>query len=484
MKRSISLLLVLVAAFLCTACGKTPEPQETVGKSQPDPPIRTASENGTDTPKTEKGDGPSLSDPNALSSNTEPKLDVDDNSQKPAKVEPPIPPRTSVAGKWLFVMNRGTNEVTAFLFDIIEAADKSFTLKLLDTQQNILDTKVKQFNIDATSVQFTLSISESEADFEGALEDGAILGNLVFDQEQTSAVRLVATRAEDMAAYQQPHDAPERDEFIEAVTGENKAEGAKKFSIDHPQSMLAFLAFEEALGMVKEESLDHAAVESLADSYFKFADRWGKRMQIFAHINAATRLSKIQFDPKLTLQYVTFAENMMTEPQATAWKSMIDLPKGLSLIWGDNADGQEQGAGLLRALHDDQPLGTAMITNVLAEYAEKKGQTDQAMELYAEISVLPQLEQILMSELSQQGGELTLPSENVARLWKKKHGNTQGLDHFLDEVFAKSIVTFAVEPVKPRQPDAGNKVVLCELFTGAQCPPQRLDWKQPIPKPK
>ncbi len=78
----------------------------------------------------------------------------------------------------------------------------------------------------------------------------------------------------------------------------------------------------------------------------------------------------------------------------------------------------------LRELDGSNP----MLNFIYAQAQDRAQNVDEAVEAYAGLAMLPQFE-ILMS----QGGnpKLVLPSEAVARLWKKKHGDTKGLDEFL-----------------------------------------------------
>ena len=57
------------------------------------------------------------------------------------------------------------------------------------------------------------------------------------------------------------------------------------------------------------------------------------------------------------------------------------------------------------------------------------------------------------------------------RLWQEKHGDSDGLSDYLNEIYEKQLHAIARPRVAARKNAASAKVVLCELFTGSECPP-------------
>ena len=125
---------------------------------------------------------------------------------------------------------------------------------------------------------------------------------------------------------------------------------------------------------------------------------------------------------------------------------------------------------LLTKLRGKNPFDPTVLYG-LARYHEKAKQADNAISLYAELASLPMLEGFLQRDWSQipDAPKRELPSATLVKLWEAKHGKTDGLDEFKDEIYRKRVLSFADKPAE--EAPAGNRLVLCELFTGSSCPP-------------
>jgi len=108
-----------------------------------------------------------------------------------------------------------------------------------------------------------------------------------------------------------------------------------------------------------------------------------------------------------------------------------------------------------------------VVTFLLARGTEASGDTEGALALYLKLTSPPTREIVIRSMFPDAATEL--PSEAVARLWKKVHGNTDGLDAALRQANTDWIRTFATKREAAAEPP--GHVALLELFTGAQCPP-------------
>jgi hypothetical protein len=138
-----------------------------------------------------------------------------------------------------------------------------------------------------------------------------------------------------------------------------------------------------------------------------------------------------------------------------------------------NSGESAQGVALLSELHQQNPF-EPQITYLLARESEKAGKLDQALELYSEIAALPMMERMLYQTIARKQKDFTrdqLPSQIAERLWKKKHGSLNEFDRHLDSVYEKRLLAFVGDKVPPRKPGGGTRAVLCELFTGSECPP-------------
>ena len=108
----------------------------------------------------------------------------------------------------------------------------------------------------------------------------------------------------------------------------------------------------------------------------------------------------------------------------------------------------------------------------LARYDESHGKTDKALKAYAKLAVLPMFDEILHQIWKVEKANNPSPRETAEKLWKSQHGGkTDGFEKYLDDVYAESMPKFTGKRVEPRPADPENRVVLCELFTGAACGP-------------
>jgi hypothetical protein len=115
------------------------------------------------------------------------------------------------------------------------------------------------------------------------------------------------------------------------------------------------------------------------------------------------------------------------------------------------------------------------VLDALAAHALKVGQNDLAQGWLADIVAMPMLEAIwVQSRAGQPPGDPT-PRERLLKLWEEKHGNVDGFEQMLTEVYNQGVTQILEQArsksVDPVSPDAGNHTVLVELFTGTVCPP-------------
>jgi hypothetical protein len=114
------------------------------------------------------------------------------------------------------------------------------------------------------------------------------------------------------------------------------------------------------------------------------------------------------------------------------------------------------------------------VTYALARQAQKDNRVEEALALFSELQVLPQLEQSLIESQKSAGRKLPAelhPRRIVARLWTQQHGDAKGLPAWLNELYETRIRSIATENLPSRGAADGTRVVLCELFTGATSAP-------------
>lgn len=388
------------------------------------------------------------------------------------RIEDTGPARQNLAGNWVLTISQQGADMAVWLVGIKQNDKGAYDARLLETAKAWGGaTTLKEFAVTDKEARLVLFSNGANLDFMGTLQDGTVRGTIDISGQVVVPAWLAPTQAANLAKNGEPVPTLGQAEFMKAI-GPNPAVGPlQAFVRNFDDSPLALDAYGQLLGAAKADQLDEAAVSKLAEEFLQAAKKWGPRIELRANIDIGLVLSSQNEFPDLALAYLNNAEKLLTEATPERWRKLLFIEKGKRLL----AMGQDaEGLALLRKMREQYPL-SAELTFLLAQSAEKAKQNDEALGLYAQVAAVPQLEQILQQTLAQTGRELPpddVPSRAVARLWKAQHGgDMQGLPQFLDKVYDDSIHSIAGEKQPARGPDGGTRVVLCELFTGAMCPP-------------
>jgi len=385
--------------------------------------------------------------------------------------------RTSLEGKWMLVLSQRGADFPIALIDVAKV-DDALKVSLVEATAAYANMDLKSSEVDGDSLQLHFSIGDEDGalDIQGALSKGVVWGNSSFGGGRCDAARLFATKRKALGDAQ-PEGSTGREEFITALDADDTVESMSAFAKQFSDSPLALDAYEQVFTGAKKSGLNKEEVETIAAAYSKLAGRWGTRMQQMATINVGYHLATSRYLPEVALEFLTEAKGALTDETREDWEPLIKASQdrvkteqARLMVVGDDEAKQAEGAKQLRETLVEDPFN-AIILYTLANYAETQKQIDEAMELQARIAVLPTLETMLVSEWSNEQVDHPLPGETVARLWKEKHGDTEKLDEFLNEVYEKSINAFADKRTPARKVEGGNRIALVELFTGAQCPP-------------
>lgn len=381
------------------------------------------------------------------------------------------PPRTSMEGRWMVVFTQQGGDFFVWLVDVAKAKGADdYQVRLVATSKLMEASTLKSFAVKGNEINLVFDGDGTQFDFQGQFENGAVLGGLSVEKRMVVPARLEASEAANMKAYDQPKSALGRDEFVKALEPEEHFASVQEFVSKNPNSPLVMDAYRELIGLAKKEGLDETKFNELADSYVKAAHRWGQRFEIKSHVDIGVNLARSDYLPEVGLKHLDLAEKMFDDNTPLAWKLATQIQKATVLMSMDKLD---EGIAILQKLHEEFPF-EAEITYTLAQNAEKADKVDDALDLYAEITALPMLEQMLFQVLSRGGQKVDkdqLPSARLHQLWKKKHGSLDGLEERIDEIYEQKVHAISHDKVEPRAAGGGTRTVLCELFTGAECPP-------------
>ena len=395
--------------------------------------------------------------------------------------------RKSLAGRWILVLTRpGQEGFVDFHTGIVVVAagkgadaDGGLTAKWTAPTEVLKPSKLISSEIDNKQIRLTFDIDDgAKLDFRGTLNDGVVYGNALFGN--CLPARLLPTKEVSLTDFNvspEPADAKALSQAFNVKDPKVALKALDKFTADRPQSPLGMMAWETRIMVSAIQDAAPDDIEQLIADYGQAMALWGPRLQQTSKGNLGIIFAQTKFNPDFSLKYVAAADKAITDETLKELKDQLKTAResiltvqALKYVESDDADRSDKAFGFLTKLRGKNPFDPAVLYG-LARYQEKAKQTDEAISLYAELASLPMLERFLERDWSQKPGasKRDLPSATLAKLWEDKHGKTDGLDEFKDQTYRKRVLAFADKP--SGEAPAGNKLVLCELFTGSSCPP-------------
>ena len=444
----------------------------------------TDSENESSTPATS---GTSDQQTSPQQSQTTPKESTQDSAPKLDEIWPKLlaEHRKSMKGNWVANIFLDGREVPICLLKVDAEKENTLSATVLDVPDQIEKANLTSSIMTETSANVVLEVESSffqfsQIDFRGTLKDGVVHGNVLLNDIVCMPARLIATDDDNIPQDLQPQPELFSEEFgqaIELFQTNGSVELLQKFGTDHPETPLAIIALQINLYQMKALERKVDEVEKFAEQYLSTIKKWGPRMETFAYLQIGGSLAASRYLPETSLKYLAETEKRLTEDSSEQWKLIIEssikdaeVTYAISRLSHENEEIRNKSVEDIRQHQTQQPFNHRLLF-ALADFHEKQNQPDQAINWYAQLTVLPSMERMLSSEWAAENFDHPLPSEALAELWKKKHGKTDGLDDYLNEVYEESVFSFLPQKPDLHTPAQGNRIVLCELFTGALCPP-------------
>jgi len=425
--------------------------------------------------------------------------------------------RATTEGLWFLLVNVGDGETYVALMNIkhgagevasasepesdpdSESADEpdgdaspgdGLAVELLETTPEFAKWSLSEHEVDDDDVHLVFGVEGLDGvkiDFRGRLHEGVIYGNLQTNPNKKEPARLFPTEETTTATHEKAIPASGRSALRAALSDTDPFSGALKFCREHAKSPLALQVYDRllsnAIGKL-EDHLDASQVEQTADEYLAVVSMWGDRMAELARYNLGLRLSVGMAFPELGLKYLDAAEAAATEDVKNRYQETADFARSRAQLAiarnrvaeaRENTDADPQTADrTISEVVEAYPFDPT-ITFAAAKHALDKNRVGDALELYGRLAATPYMEPQLMQGPDWQGDAESPPSETVALLWKSRHRSTDGLEEFLATTYQASIDRMLDMSAQqgPASPDGerATRTVLCELFTGAQCPP-------------
>lgn len=377
----------------------------------------------------------------------------------------------ALEGRWMMIAGlfEEPMEIPLAVVDIARGSDGQLAAEVVYSHDDYFpEAQVAEFKAGdgRMSLRFELPIG-GQLDVEAIPEKNVIRGNAPTNSG-VQPIRLLRTRRSSVFG-EEPRASDGAETFVAAMQSDAPAENLRQFVKQFADSPAALTACIELIKLSRREQLGRTDVEQDVANFVRIARRWGPRMEQTSRARSALLLVRQRYLPELALEIIRPLEETLSDEEAQDVAPQLEYTRAVAQLFSRDETNQKIGAAGIRRLNREN-LFNHRYRAALAEYSERTGATDEALRLFAEVAVLPGGEAGVMAE--QPAGaddEAETPSAAVARLWRAKHGDTDGLDAYLDEVYTNLIhgVAADAEPVASR----GTRVTLCELFTGAACPP-------------
>lgn len=395
------------------------------------------------------------------------------------------PQRKTLDGRWVLVISQPSqsSEQPSFLdfhtvlfgFTKQESPTEEsgeYQVEVIDRSELFpYDVKLVSHHVEDGAVRLVIGIDENQASFEGRLADGVVRGNIDFGGLAPQVARLEPTDEKTAKSFTEPKTPAGAEELQKAVTSEPQLVHLRAFAKENPTSPYAPFLQQQLAGSLTEQEMTEQDVRQFMKDSLAVAKPWGTRMEQGLKLNLAVRLASAGHHADLALQYLDEAEKELSPERRADLEATLSAVRHAALTARARtllAEGnEEEGLQLARELREKKPFDP-LVNLILGSHLKEEGKVDEAIPFYGRLSAMPLMQMAVL-----QAGETEPPSQTLAALWTEKHGDTKGLEKYLDEVYHEGVgqLTEEARDNVPAAPASGDRVVLAELFTGASCPP-------------
>lgn len=386
-----------------------------------------------------------------------------------ADAEFPTVTRPTLEGRWLLTFAERGGEIPGWLLELTPSADQ-LTVKLLDS--TLENNSLRSSTLADSNLTLVFDVPGAEFQFAGTWREGRVRGVLTSTVGAVAPAWLLPTELSTLATLREAKPTPGNDELKEAVESDQPVAELLRFVRRRGRLPLALDAYQTLLPLATNAMDSAEKLKSVIEAYETTADGWGASLRQRAQVEALLNLARSGKFPELGLEVAARTIPGLTAGSPAGWRLVAGRSRGQLLL---QAGRTEEALNCLREVHNEFPLD-AEATWALAQDAQKHGRLEESLELLGELTVLPGLESGLLAltakrELSAGGKPppQLVPSKLVEKTWKVLERDPADLSAWLDELFLKKVRALGGEP-QPRT-GGGNRVVLAELFTGAQCAP-------------
>jgi hypothetical protein len=392
----------------------------------------------------------------------------------------------SIEGNWVVVVTAQRSDNYRWLIRFSRSADGKVVSVFLDTSRD-KDEKDKpeivSTEVDGDAIHISLKNSHGPFDFVGSFQQGFIRGTIRSSPSDVFLTRLLPTDETSLEQFGATGLPPGTDVFNALMGNKDaKPDDLLNTAREYKTSPLAQDIYSALIAGSAQAKFDEAKVKDIISQYLASAKIWGDRWEARVELNIAASLIQGREFSRMALPHLEVAEQKIGEDKQLLTETLgmfrdaanvnIRIQEIASTSTSEPV--KTAAAAELKELLKKQRFNAEIIF-ALAVDAERTGKIDEAIDGLTDVVALPLLEATIMASRAGQPPDSARPKELLENLWKKKHGNDEGLAQHIKEVYQRKVGEYLAEVRKqvPAVPaaDAGHQTVLVEMFTGMQCPP-------------
>jgi hypothetical protein len=484
MSRPLSVCLLTLALSILSGCGSDDSASSTAPASPDTAASPTETQPASSAETSDAGDAVA----DALSDTVKTLSDPIASAPR----GPAWPEREGLAGNWLLHMfhlvptqdqevppQLGERPVVLFRLQPGEN-DAEDTIEIVAAREEFDVASGVTGSLDGGDVSIECKRGDGERAylFEGRRADnGAVVGGVVFADGSFRPARLIPTAERTFVRVPEFSVLPESIEMMKLATSPVPDEDTRLFVEKYPTSPISEFAWKQLIQMTGRKNGATEALTQLIDEYCEYQGKWSDRLRRMAIVETFIMMGSGGMFPDWCLARVDTVNAALEEdPELASLKPQVKqvtmecrFRQTLDLFGSKDKAEIEKAVAQANEMLEERPHEPSL-TLALADLAREAGENDRAIELYAELVALPFQEQILKQRYSQSAVQKILPTERLSKLWKEKHGNTDGLDAYLQKTYDENFLDFVTDTFDERPADSGTHTVLLELFTGTRSP--------------
>ena len=385
----------------------------------------------------------------------------------------------SLDGNWVLMLPAPdfSEEVALVIYHLEKDSKGKYLVQELErnTTEGLPILELEEGKVDEGVVRLTLETQGFTLTFEGAQAGSVILGAIQPDgQPIWQPARMVQTDHEsfdDDMTEMKKLDAEE--DYAKILQAKSQIEGLRTFLNEKQGS---YTSWQVLLRLLSESSLkdwNDEQISELASVSQHHAESWRPQLKNYMQLTLAEKFLSRRVGLNETRSLLDELKGNVADELQPAVESLSNrllIVESTEKLKNGTPEEQQQALDTLQN-HMAESGFDSQIAHTLASIADEKKNSDEAIEWYALLSVMPNAERSLLMEWRRSNEEHTLPSVRLSELWKEKHGNLEGLDEYKSNAYRNEIYKFAEPRDEESATPKDQRITLVELFTGGSCPP-------------